>query len=318
MIISASYKTDIPAFYGTWFLNRLRAGYCRTVNPYNRRTVRIPLTRRAVDGFVFWTKNLGPFLPALETVRQEGYPFVVQYTINGYPRALEFSVTDTRRSIEHLRWLRQRFGANVAVWRYDPIIFTSATPPEFHIRNFSALADGLRGLTDEVVVSCAQIYRKTERNLNRAAREFGFTWKNPSDEEKRDLVGALAAIASQRGIRLNLCAQPQYAGLGIGEARCISGVRLASVSGQQLQTPRQRGNRPDCACDAGRDIGEYDTCPHGCVYCYAVQNRDLARSRHKQHDPNSEYLFVPEAGPADSDKGDETSQFLLFDEPQRE
>ena len=66
MIISASYKTDIPAFYGEWFLNRLRAGYCKMVNPYGRQVYRVSLTPPDADGFIFWTKNLGPFLDALE------------------------------------------------------------------------------------------------------------------------------------------------------------------------------------------------------------------------------------------------------------
>jgi hypothetical protein len=290
VIVSASYKTDIPAFYGEWFLNRVRAGYCKMINPYNRQVVCVPLTRDAVDGFVFWTKNLGPFLPALETVRELGYPFVVQYTINAYPRALEFSVTDAARSIQHMRWLRERFGAYAAVWRYDPIVFTSETDADFHARNFAALASELEGSTDEVVASFAQIYRKTERNMNAAAREFGFTWEDPGDDVKRQLASQLAEAARRRGMQLNLCAQPQYAVCGAGEARCISGSRLARLSGGPVESIR-KGNRPDCACDGSRDIGDYDTCPHGCVYCYAVRSRALARRRYGQHDPRSEFLF---------------------------
>src|SRR5689334_1925667 len=99
MIISASYKTDIPAFYGDWFMNRLSAGYCMMVHPFDRRRVyRVSLIRNDVDGFVFWTKNLGPFLPRLQQVHSQGFPFVVQYSINGYPRKLEYSVTDSRRA----------------------------------------------------------------------------------------------------------------------------------------------------------------------------------------------------------------------------
>src|SRR5439155_20824824 len=100
MIISASYKTDIPAFYGEWFVNRLRAGYCKTVNAYNKRISRVRLDRDAVDGFVFWTKNLGPFLRHLPTVAALDRPLRLQYTINGYPRASDTTVTPTKRSVE--------------------------------------------------------------------------------------------------------------------------------------------------------------------------------------------------------------------------
>lgn len=291
MIISASYKTDIPAFYGDWFMNRLRAGYCKMVNPYNRRVSRVDLTRAAVDGFVFWTKNAGPFLDRLDEVAALGYPFVVQYAINGYPRALETSVVDARRSIEHMKRIRARFGARVPVWRYDTIVFTSLTPPAFHRRNFAWMAKELAGVTDEVVISFAQIYSKTRRNLDSAANAAGFTWEDPPPAVKLELAAELAEIARGQGIRLSLCAQPEFLVPGAVEARCVDARRLADVAGRPITAPQQ-GNRPDCACHLSRDIGEYDTCPHGCVYCYAVRNRALALRRYRQHDPEGEFLFA--------------------------
>ena len=139
MIISASYKTDIPTFYGEWFGNRLDAGYCKMVNPYNRKAYRVSLELEDVDGFVFWTKNAGPFLGKLAVISERGYPFIVQYTINGYPRALEFSVVDSERSVEHMRVIAETYGTDVGVWRYDPILVSSDTPIDFHRRNFSSL-----------------------------------------------------------------------------------------------------------------------------------------------------------------------------------
>lgn len=103
MIISASYKTDIPAFYGTWFLRRLHAGYCKMVNPYGRQVYTVSLTRNEVDGFVFWTKNIGPFLDPLREVQRLGYPFLIQHTITGYPRALERRVLDSTHTVAAFR-----------------------------------------------------------------------------------------------------------------------------------------------------------------------------------------------------------------------
>ncbi|MBI3470309.1 MAG: DUF1848 family protein, partial [Candidatus Solibacter usitatus] len=123
MIISASYKTDIPTFYGEWLMGRIRAGYCKSVNPYGRQIYRISLAPEDVDGFVFWTKNAGPFLPHLPEIRRRGYPFVVQYSINGYPRTLEFSVVDAAKSIEHMKALSGEYGPRVPVWRYDTVVF---------------------------------------------------------------------------------------------------------------------------------------------------------------------------------------------------
>ena len=292
MIISASYKTDIPTFYGEWFGNRLEAGYCKMVNPYNRKAYRVSLELDQVDGFVFWTKNVGPFLGKLAVVSEKGYPFIVQYTINGYPRTLEFSVVDSKRSVEHMRVIAETYGPEVGVWRYDPILVSSETPSDFHRRNFSNLARSLEGCTDEVVVSFAQLYRKTLRNMDWASDEFGFSWEDPDDQTKRKLVSELAMIAQAHGMKLRMCSQDKYLTEGVSPARCIDSGRLARVAGRSIQAT-VRGNRPDCACHASKDIGEYDTCPHGCVYCYAVLNRDLAKERHRQHDPQGEFLFTP-------------------------
>ncbi len=300
MIVSASYKTDIPAFYGEWFINRLDAGYCLMVNPYGRQVYRIRLEREHVDGFVFWTKNLGPFFDRLAIVQERGYPFLVQYTINGYPRTLEFSVVNPERSIEHMKSVSEAYGPEVAVWRYDTIIFSSVTPPDFHRSNFERLSRALEGTTNEVVVSFAQIYQKTLRNMNWAAKKFGFTWEDPADEVKLSLLNDLAEIAKSHKMQLTMCSQPQYSVSGVINARCVDVDRLSKVADCPIGAGL-KGNRPGCGCYASKDIGEYDTCPHGCVYCYAVLNRELAQSRFREHDPEGEFLFEPKGYMGDAE-----------------
>jgi hypothetical protein len=311
MIISASYKTDIPTFYGEWFMNRLRAGYCKMVNPYNRRVIRVSLQRDKVDGIVFWTKNVSPFLKHLLEVRERGYPFVLQHTINGYPRLLEQAVVDAPRAVEAVRHVSDTFGPRVCVWRYDTIIDSSLTPRAFHIKTFSELAKSLEGATDEVVISFVHLYQKTLRNMDRAAKEEGFTWSDPSDAWKKSLAAELAAIASMHGIRVSVCSQPQFLTPGCYEARCVDADRLADVVGSPVKACL-RGNRKECGCFESRDIGEYDTCPHGCVYCYAVQNQTLAKTRYQQHDPEGESLFPLPADAILSTPVDD--QLRLFDE----
>lgn len=301
MIISASYKTDIPTFYGEWFMNRLRAGYCKMVNPWNRKQIsRVSLELQDVDGIVFWTKNIAPFLPHLKEVHDLGYRFVVQHTINNYPRALEYSVVDASRSVQHLREVAELYGPRTCVWRYDTIVISSLTPAEFHRENFSRLCADLAGVTDEVVVSFAHLYQKTLRNMDWASEEFGFTWHDPDKEEKRDLLTELVPIAKAHGMQLTVCSQPDFVVPGTGEARCIDAQRLEEVSGRPIRA-ELRGARKECGCFASRDIGDYDTCPHGCVYCYAVQKRNLAQRRYREHDPKSEFLFpvsgVPNEAP---------------------
>jgi Domain of unknown function (DUF1848) len=291
MIVSASYRTDIPAFYGEWFRARLRAGFARVINPYGGPPSCVPLTRPEVDGFVFWTRNAGPFLPALADVAQAGFPFVVQFTITGYPRALDAATIGTGRAVEQVRRVVGEHGPGTVVWRYDPVVFSSLTEPDRHVAMFTRLADALAGTVDEVVVSIAQIYRKTARNLDAAARLHGFSWRDPADEEKRLLLARLAAVASDRRIRLALCDQAHLRTAGVEEARCIDAERLARVAGRPIEAAR-KPHRPTCGCWASRDIGAYDSCPHGCVYCYAVAGRATAKRRFARHEPAGEFLIA--------------------------
>jgi len=289
MIVSASYRTDIPAFYGDWFLRRLQAGSVAWRNPYGGGLHRLELTREAVEGFVFWTRNPAPFLPALDAVAAAGWPFVLQVTLTGYPRPLEASVPAPERVAESLRAVTARFGRRAIVWRYDPVLLSELTPPAFHRAQLARLAGLLDGLTDEVVLSFAQPYAKTRRNTDKAAARHGFAWSDPPAEAKRDLLAELAAVARGRGLRPTLCSQPELLGEGLEPARCIDAGRLSDLAGRPLGA-RRKGNRPGCLCAESRDIGAYDSCPHGCVYCYAVSSPAAAKRRHAAHDPAAEAL----------------------------
>ena len=297
MIVSASYRTDIPAFYGQWFLNRFRAGWAKAVNPYGQQVSTIPL-RSGVDGFVFWTRNLGPFTGVLDEIRRAEIPFVVQYTVTGYPRMLESAVMEAERSVALIRQVATTHGPRAVIWRYDPILISSATPPDWHLANFARLAEGLEGAVDEVVVSFATIYRKTERNLERAARQHGFSWADPPLEERRKLLGQLTALAAARGMALTICCQPDSLVAGAQASACVDARRLESVAAhwglRHVVKAKRKGNRLHCQCFESRDIGEYETCPHGCVYCYAVEARAQAKQRFARHDPESEFLLAPD------------------------
>jgi hypothetical protein len=288
VIVSASYRTDIPAFYADWLLRRLRAGYCRVANPYGGAAYEVSLAPDAVDGFVLWTRNMAPLMPHLDAVRRVA-PFVVQFTLTGYPRALEASVINADEAVEQLRELRRRFGARVAVWRYDPVVFAAELDAAAHAAQFAVLARRLKGSVDEVVLSVMHPYRKTRPNLHRAARRLGFLWRDPPAEEKRHLLHSLAAIAREEGLAPTLCSQPELLGLCLGEARCVDAERLADVAQHPIAAPTG-GNRPGCRCAVSRDIGAYDTCPHGCVYCYAVADRDRAVANFRKHDPDAAML----------------------------
>ena len=298
MIVSASYRTDIPAFYADWFMHRLRAGYCRVANPYGGGAYEVALTPEAVDGFVFWTRNMRPLMADLDAVRRIA-PFVVQFTLTGYPRALESSVIGVAVAVAQLRELRHRFGPRAAVWRYDPIVFAAGMDAAAHKAEFAILAEALAGTVDEVVLSVMTPYKKTRRNLDRAARRHGFAWDDPPLDEKQALLTRLAGIAVEHDMAPTLCSQPELLVPGLGEARCIDAERLSDVA-QRPIAARENGNRLGCRCAQSRDIGAYDSCPHGCVYCYAVSDRDRAVANFRAHDPEADCLAPQERRPAEA------------------
>ncbi|MDF1791708.1 MAG: DUF1848 domain-containing protein [Thalassobaculaceae bacterium] len=292
MIVSASYKTDIPAFYGSWFRNRLAAGFAKVANPYGGPPFTVPLDPQNAEAFVFWTRNAAPFLDTLDALSLETRPFAVQMTVTGYPRALERSVIDTQRAVGQIREIARRFGSRSVVWRYDPVLITDLTPPAFHERMVADLAQDLAGAVDEMVLSFATIYRKTGANLRRLERETGLAWRDPEADEKRNLLARLAGIASEHGIRPTLCAQPELHVPSLTPAACIDIRRLSDVAGREIGA-REKGNRPGCACAESRDIGAYDSCPHGCLYCYAVGRPETAKRKYGRHDPDGAFLFAP-------------------------
>jgi len=288
MIVSVSYRTDIPAFYGDWFMKRIAAGHARVVNPYGGKPYSVSLAPGDVEGFVFWTRNIGPLRDRLADLATIA-PFMVQFTVTGYPRALEPGVIVTETAIAQIKALSSTFGPRAAVWRYDPIVETSLTPVDWHLENFARLAGMLKGCVDEVTISFAQIYAKTARNMDKAAREHGFTWRDPADGEKQALARALAETAAAHGMRLTVCSQPELLGEGAEAASCIDAGRLSDMAGRRI-VAKVKGNRPGCLCHESRDIGAYDSCPQGCAYCYAVSSRDKAKRFLAGHDPETEVL----------------------------
>jgi nucleotide-binding universal stress UspA family protein len=289
VIVSASYRTDIPAFYGDWFARRLAAGFCTVKNPYGSAPYRVALRGSDVDGFVFWTRNARPFLPVLDDLAEQGTPFVVQYTITGYPAAIDAATPPTAHAVATARDVATRYGVDTLVWRYDPILLSAATPLESHMQAFDPLAAALAGACNEVVVSFAHFYRKSVRRLDAATPPL--SWRDPTEPEKAALLHTLNASAQAHGMRLTLCTQPDLVDVvpGVGAARCIDDARLSRIAGRTVGA-REKGNRPGCRCAETRNIGTYDTCAHGCLYCYAVRNPDAAQRAVAGHDPRGATL----------------------------
>jgi DNA repair photolyase len=274
MIISCSRRTDIPAFYSDWFMNRLRDGYVLVRNPRNHQQLRrVSLTPKDVDGIVFWTKNPEPFLDKLHLLKEYSYYF--QFTLTPYGKDIEPNVPPKTEIINAFLNLSDKIGAKRVIWRYDPILLSSHLNIDYHIQNFAALAKRLSGYTEKCVISFLDSYRHIQGRMSDLAV------CPPDEAEMRVLAKAIAQIAASHNITVETCAEKiDLADLGIEHGRCIDDRLIAQLSGVNLKAEKDKYQRELCGCVASIDIGEYNTCNYLCNYCYAnVSPNKVTRNR---------------------------------------
>ncbi|UCH85386.1 MAG: DUF1848 domain-containing protein [Candidatus Latescibacterota bacterium] len=296
MIISASRRTDIPAFYSRWFMNRIREGYCLVPNPFNPTQVaNVSLRPRDVDTVVFWSKNPEPLVSHLDEIDALGFVYYFLFTLNDYPAVIEPNLPSLDHRVAVFKTLSKRLGAERVIWRYDPIVISSETPYEFHRRRFDRIAGELSGHTRRVIVSLVDYYRKTDRRLA-MLESTGIVFDRNAGEHPGtlELFRHMSGVASSHGMAIHSCAEPspEFAGTGVRPGSCIDGALIKRL-GAKAPSQKDPGQRDACRCAVSKDIGVTDTCLGGCRYCYATRNHELARRRHSQHDPRAPVLWGP-------------------------
>lgn len=335
MIISASRRTDIPAFYSDWFYKRIQERFVMVRNPMNLSQVRkVSLKREAVDCIVFWTKNPESMMERLNLI--EDYPYYFQFTLNpygtddspndqlnltndindlndsicGYNCALEPGLPRKSRLIDTFKKLSDRIGQHRVIWRYDPIILNdSSINIAYHEKHFEKLARNLHKHTTKYVISFVDYYKKIDKTF----KTLGI--KEIDDIKKKEIAKKLSGIARSYNLKIETCAEEiDLTGMGIGHARCIDPELIASLSGIienrlsgvgdsihnnsqnpvqntiRLNLQKDRNKRKACKCAASVDIGAYNTCAYGCLYCYANYSRELVRRNMMNHDMDSPIL----------------------------
>ncbi len=293
LIVSASRATDIPAFYSDWFFNRLSKGYVRWRNPYNGRDSYISFSNTKF--IVFWSKNPRPILPFLPMLRQKGIGCYIQYTLNDYEaEGLESGVPSLLERIETFKRLVDELGFGSVVWRFDPLILTDSISKEDLLHKINNVAYRLRGYAEKLVLSFADIssYRKVGRNLSEAR----INYREWTEDEMVDFSCKLADM--NLGLKLATCAEKvDLSEFGIRHNRCIDPDLICRLSPElapfvhNLKT--DKGQRTLCSCIASKDIGTYNTCPHGCAYCYANTSATSARQNFLRHqcNPNNDSIL---------------------------
>ena len=284
MILNTGCRTDIPAYYSEWFYNRIREGFVLTRNPYRpEQVLKYRLDPAVVDALCFCTKNPQPMLARLDELRAFRQFWFV--TVTPYGKEIEPFVPDKVRVLESVRQLSALVGARAIGWRYDPVFITEKYSLEYHLHSFEMMAATLCGYVNSCVVSFIDLYEKTRRNFPQA--------RAVSTDEQKQLIQAFVAIGQKYRIPIRTCCEdPSLAQYGADVSGCMTREVLEAALDCRLNVPKSKKSpRAQCNCLLGADIGMYNTCPHGCVYCYANYDRRIVERNRRLHDPQSPLLI---------------------------
>ena len=324
LIISASRSTDIPAFYADWFFYRFKKGYSAWTNPFNG--VKSYISYDKVRFIIFWSKNPRPLLQYLHILKERNIKCYVQYTLNDYEDEKLEKVPSLANRIETFKLLVEQLGKGCVIWRFDPMILTDNISIDDLLRKIQNVGDQLKDYTEKLVFSYADIamYKKVRRNLEASGIPF-HEWNIAQMEEFADKLSAINRDRKWN-FQIATCGEKiDIRKYGIIHNRCIDGdliARLAwndkelmdfmKVKIEEMPVPtlfcqpelpdgvillphnryfisthkKDSGQRQFCECMASKDIGEYNTCPHLCEYCYANTTKRIALGNWERHQDN--------------------------------
>ena len=262
IIVSASRRTDVPAFHADWFGACLSRGVAEYRNPYSGRPAAVSLDKDSVAAFVFWTRDPRPFFPVLSRIEREGFRSVFHVTVTGFPREIEPSVPPLEDAVTAVRTLSGTIGPRRVLWRFDPLL--PGEDAETLVARFDRVSEDLAGLSTRCTVSLAKPYRKSLR----ATRHLPGIWED--SPALRSAVERIDALGRARGFTMLSCCSPLLAGWGVPPGACVDSGYLKELYPGADIPASPSPVRPGCLCHSSRDIGSYRTCRHGCLYCYAA------------------------------------------------
>lgn len=286
-IISASRRTDIPAFFTSWLIKRLEAGSVLVKNPYSGRTSEVSLRPEAVHSVVLWSKDFSPLLERIEEVERHAPNLFFHFTITGIPKALEQQTPDAEKALRDFIFISKRYSPAHVIWRFDPIVITDRLPFGFYEDRFKRLAGVLKGHASECYFSFMEPYKKVLRSFGKNTEH---ALAGLSVEEKQRYARRLAAIAGKNGLRLSACCNEYLVEGEITGARCIDAASLGRLFNDMGVSMKDAPTRQGCGCSKSVDIGTYDTCAHGCLYCYANSDKEKAKRFLEDFDPEQRGL----------------------------
>jgi hypothetical protein len=292
-VLSASRRTDIPAFYMEWFMDRMDNGAFEVRNPYNSQIRDVIATVNTVHTIVFWSKNFGPFLDGGygERLKKMGYNLFFNFTINSESKYLEPNVPSLSERLNQLSELAGTYPPESISWRFDPVCryaITLGTVMD-NLDDFTKIAEhaGRSGIT-RCITSFMDLYPKIQK---RTSRTQTLSFMPFSLREQALILNAMQSKLKACGLQLYTCCEkellqslPQTS--GIKAAACIPNDLLMRLFGGQLSLKKDTGQRVSsgCGCKISVDIGAYDQhpCFHNCLYCYANPSAPPEKEKTRQ------------------------------------
>ena len=283
MILNTGLRTDIPGFFSEWFYNRIDDGFVYVRNPYAKNQIySYRLDPELIDCMIFCTKNPKPMLENLEKI--DKFNQYWQITITPYEKEVEPNVPPVDNVLESFKYLSNRLGKENVTLRYDPIFINEKYTLETHIESFEYIADSLSDYTTEAIISFIDLYEKTKRNFPKT--------KEVNKDERLMIGKEFARIGKKNNILIKTCVEgTELDKFGIDSSGCMTKEVIEKAMNKNLNIPKQKARKGQCYCLLNNDIGEYNTCPHGCLYCYANSNKKLVNRNLKLHNPKSPILI---------------------------
>jgi len=272
IIISASRSTDIPAFYSDWLMQRIKEGYVKWKNPFNGVPLYVSFNKTRL--IIFWTKNPKPMLNHFNFLDERIKNYYFQFTLNDYDNEkLEPNVPNVQSRIETFQKLSERIGKSKVIWRFDPLILTDKIGVSELLKKVENIGNQLKNHTEKMVFSFADIklYKKVQNNL----RKNNINYQEFNDSRMNDFATGLQQLNKTWKFEIGTCAEKiALEKYGIIHNKCIDDDLIIKLF------------RHD------KDIGEYNTCPHLCEYCYANTSKESALANWKLHkqNPNNEMI----------------------------
>lgn len=291
MIINTGSRTDTVQYYTNWLLKRFEDGFVYSRNPlFPNKVTKYELNPSVLDCVVFCSKNYEPILDRITEITGR-FNTYFHYTITAYGKDIEPNVPNIDTSIETLIKLSNIVGQQRIAWRYDPILLTDKYTKEVHYKTFNYLAESLSPYVDRCIFSFVEMYKKLKTNMPEIILL--------SEEDKNEIAKNIGALAKKHNLAIQTCASiDNYEQYGIQKSGCMTSEILGNANNIIFKNVRHSGNRQGCNCIENRNIGDYDTCPNGCKYCYANKNPQIAKRNYLKHNPN-DMMIIGNLKPTD-------------------